>query len=74
MVQTGHVCYILDSSGFRAYEAPSNMLLMVSEAAKFCVNASLPLVMPAKKKDFEEDGWSHNAKGKNQRQKQNSHW
>lgn len=50
MVQTGHVCYILDSSGFQAYNSLANMLLMVSQAAKSCVNASLPLVMSVKKK------------------------
>lgn len=73
MLQTGHVCYILDSSGFRA----SNTLI--------CCWWSLRQQNPAlthhyrlscllKKKILKKDGCSHNARGKNQRQKQKSHW
>lgn len=35
---------------------------MVSEAAEFGVNASLPLVGPIRI-DFEEDTWGHSAEG-----------
>lgn len=35
---------------------------LISEAAKFSANASLPLVRPIRI-DFEEDAWGHNAKG-----------
>lgn len=41
---------------------PSCVGLMVSEAAKFSVNASLPLVRPVGI-DFEEDVRGHNARG-----------